>query len=265
MRRIAAIVYNYRAYFTLAFSLIVATVVMLSDDTRQVRTIQAAALDSFHWLHAPVSYLGELPATNEENRRLRRKTVELAMRNSQLVAARLENQRLRELLGFKQRAGFNYLPAEIIARNTAALINSVTLNVGKEDGVRENLAVVTPRGVAGKVVAPVGKRSSIAQLMLDRNFRLSVKLQRSRVTGILVWREGQLCELHEVPKSIEVQVGDTVLTSGYSDIFPPGLPVGTVVLVADEPVGFFKEIRVEPRVRFAELEEVFVVLPEPSS
>ena len=261
MNRIAAILYDYRAYLILALSLLVSVGVMASDDNRQVRTIQAATLDAFRWLQAPVQYLGDLRAIRGENRELRQKTVELAMRNSQFLAAQIENRRLRELLGFKERGQLNYLTAEITASNTAGLINSVTLDVGREAGVRENMPIVTPLGVAGKIVAPVGRRSSIAQLLLDRNFRLSVKIQHSGTTGILVWREGMSCELHEVPKSADIQVGNEVLTSGYSDIFPPDLPVGTIVSVEDDAVGFFKVIRVEPKVRFTELEEVFVILP----
>ncbi|MCG8608528.1 rod shape-determining protein MreC, partial [bacterium] len=92
---------------------------------------------------------------------------------------------------------------------------------------------------------------------------VSAKIQRSRVTGIITWSEGNQVVLAEVPKRSDVKVGDSVISSGFSTIFPEGLEIGRVSEIDEDTDGMFMRILVQPAVDFASLEEVFIIRNQP--
>jgi rod shape-determining protein MreC len=120
------------------------------------------------------------------------------------------------------------------------------------------MPVVTPEGLVGKLYK-VFPRMSIVQLMLDRNFSVSGRVQRSRGLGIVTWTELSGLELIAVPRNSDVQVGDVVVTSDSSALYPPGIRIGLVSHTTEE-ASLFKSIHLQPDVDFSQLEEVFVIL-----
>ncbi|MBU3741407.1 MAG: rod shape-determining protein MreC, partial [Candidatus Kapabacteria bacterium] len=99
----------------------------------------------------------------------------------------------------------------------------------------------------------------VVQLLLNRDTRVAAKVQRSRVDGIVSWEGESTVALKNVPKSFDVQVGDVVLTSNYSNIFPANIVVGRVTRVEDENQTLFRRIVVEPAVDFSTLEQVYII------
>jgi len=194
----------------------------------------------------------------EENAQLQRLNAELTLKNAQLREAYLENKRLRELLTFEQELPLNFVPVRVIGTSSREFITSVILNAGSEQGLRKDLPLVTYNGLVGKLYS-VGKNQSIGQLLIDGNFRVSGRVQDSRVTGIVRWLEGNILALEHVPKRSEVKVGDSVVTSGLTTMFPKGLQIGTVSEVSEDIAGLFMKVRLTPEVDFSKLEELFVV------
>lgn len=259
MRMVTDFVYNYREYLVFLLTIILSVFLIFTNKNEQVNTLRSLTLDIMSYFQSPLKWINEIHTLKEENISLKQRNLDLAVRNIKLMEAELENKRLRELLKFEKKGDFNYLPAEIIGKATKPILNSIILNVGEKDGVRKNLPVLMDKGVVGKVIF-ASKNTSIAQLLTDRNFRLSVKIHRSRANGILEWKYDNIFKLKEVPKSFDIKMGDIILTSGYSDIFPADLMVGTVKEIEDDPVGFFKKVTVRSSVDFSKLEEVFVIL-----
>ena len=114
----------------------------------------------------------------------------------------------------------------------------------------------------GRIVA-TSPHYSVAQLMINRDFRASAKIQRSRVMGILVWTGGESLQLKNVAKTQDVTAGDVAMTSEYSNVFPRDIKIGTVVRVNEHEGGLFKEIQIRPSADFATLEHVFVITSTP--
>lgn len=231
---------------------------LFANENAQIRGIRAWTLDGFGFLLTKLSVLKSLNAIYEKNERLRLENAELMIENSRLYEALLENQRLRDLLGFKSQSKLNLVPAKVIGKENNGLINSIILDAGGVDDLQKDMAVVTAQGLVGKIFN-VGTHQSISQLLLDRNFRVSAMIQRSRVMGIIRWSEGNQVFLAEVPKRSDVRVGDVVVTSGFSTIFPGGLEIGHVTKTTEEAQNMFMNILVKPAVDFSKLEEVFVV------
>lgn len=262
MRRINEWVTYRRDSFTLVAALLFSIGLILSNDGFQIQTIQAWTLDGFGFLLEKMSVLNHYNGLREENERLRQKSTELMLANSRLKEALGENIRLRELLGFKESSQLELIPAKVVGKADNGFIHSIILASGSADSIGKNMAVVTAQGLVGKVFS-VSKQHSTTQILLDRNFRVSAMVQRSRVNGIIKWHEGNLVEFAEVPKRSDVVAGDTLVTSGFSFIFPGGLPIGKVIECREVDQSMFMEIIVEPSVDFSRLEEVFVIRSRP--
>lgn len=259
MQNLISFIYNAREYFILLFALIVSLILISSNDNPQVRSLRGSVLDAFHIIQKPLYVIADLNVVRKENKKIRQRNIDLSILISNLNEAKLENKRLRQLLNFRGNVDkYKPVTSEVIGFNTNSYGNTIILDAGKEMGITINTPVVNSRGIVGKIIE-VGQNSSIAQLLNDRNFSISVSINPVGANGILHGKRG-LSDLKEVPKGLLVTVGDTVVTSGYSDIYPIGLMVGVVASVIEKPEHFFKEIKVKPSVSMSKLKEVFILV-----
>jgi len=200
---------------------------------------------------------GDLWHAQQENQDLRR---ELAATRSQLqqVGERAaESDRLRRVLEFKVHAPFQAVAAEIIAFSPGASSNAVLIDKGTDYGLTTDLAVITPAGVVGKIIS-VFHHSSQVLLITDPTSGVGILLERSRAQGVLKGAGNNLCQLDYIMNEESVSPGDAVVTSGLDQIYPRGLPVGTVLRVGDGNI--YKRIVVRPDTALDRLETVLVVL-----
>jgi rod shape-determining protein MreC len=101
-------------------------------------------------------------------------------------------------------------------------------------------------------------------VLSNTDFRASAKIQRSRVDGIIAW-DGKILSLKNVPKTRDVKTGDVVITSEYSNTYPPNIRIGIVSDVQEQGSLLFKSITVTPDIDFIKLEEVFVIQYTPNT
>jgi rod shape-determining protein MreC len=195
-----------------------------------------------------------------ENILLQKSVAELQRENQLLQEAALENKRLRELLGFKKKLPYRFVPAEIIGRDPSSWFRTLLIDKGTDNGIRRGAAVMTARGIVGKVLE-AQKATAKVLLIIDSNSALDILVQRSRAKGIIEGRTEDLCELRFVSKNEDIQNGDVIITSGLDEIIPKGIVVGAVVNVVRNSPGFFQLVEVKPAVDFSRLEEVLVVVP----
>jgi rod shape-determining protein MreC len=154
---------------------------------------------------------------------------------------------------------FTYIPAMIINNSVNKQYNFLTLDRGRNHGIKPEMAVISSEGIVGVVYAVSGNFSTVISL-LNRDFRLSAKIRKNNYFGSLTW-EGispHTALLSEIPYHVNVQKGDTIVTSGYSAIFPEGLLVGTVSAFEVEESNFFR-IDVELSEDFNQLTHVYII------
>jgi rod shape-determining protein MreC len=264
MRRLFHIVRLFKEYFIFTLFLIISIVLMTDNDNRQVHQIRTLAVAAVGRIQESVSFLPNFFELQRENEILRRTNVNLADEVNQLREAKLENIRLRRLLGLKEISKYKLIPAKVVGKTLDLMRNMITLNVGERDGVSPGMPIITDAGLVGKVTA-VSADYAIGQVILNSGFRASARVQRSRVDGILAWEGGSHSLLKNVAKTRDVKVGDVVETSEYSSLFPPNIRIGVVLSVTEEPGSLFKTIEVENAVDFGTLEEVFVMNAKPDS
>ncbi|MEZ4981449.1 MAG: rod shape-determining protein MreC [Saprospiraceae bacterium] len=127
------------------------------------------------------------------------------------------------------KATFEIIPARVVNNSVNKFHNFLTLNVGTEAGVGPDMGVVTPDGLVG-IVRAVSPGYSRVMSVLHRQNRISVALKRNGFFGTLVWKGTNPleAEIEDIPKHADISKGDTIITSGYSSLFPSGLQVGVV-------------------------------------
>lgn len=156
---------------------------------------------------------------------------------------------------------FNFIVAHVINNSIYRPYNYLTIDKGSNDGLRAELGVVDQNGVVG-IISVVGKRSSRVISLLNPDFRLSCKIKGSEHFGSLVWdgNDPTTALLEELPRHTIYKPGDTVVTSGYSAVFPPGLPVGLILDDDKDHNENFFTLKVKLFADFTALSNVQVVM-----
>lgn len=173
----------------------------------------------------------------------------------------LENKRLKNLLGFKQKASYKVVAAaRVIGRSVDNWSSIVIIDKGSSSGIRRGMAAVTYLGLAGRVIETTSSASKV-MLINDPNLGVSALVQRSRQEGLVAGALGNSLIMRYLPGDADVKVSDTVVTSGLTDIYPKGILIGRVVEVKDEFLGLSRYCVIRPAVNTSAIEEVLVVVP----
>ncbi|MEO6695182.1 MAG: rod shape-determining protein MreC [Ignavibacteria bacterium] len=262
MKTIGLFLIQIKDYLILSLLIVISLLLIFSNDNSQIRFLRAVAVGFVGTIQSGLSAVPNVFEIQKENEFLREKNIELSNELSALKEAKLENIRLTKLLSLKEKNISGVIIAAIINKSLVQARNTITLDVGESDSVKINMPLITDDGLVGRIVS-TSKNYSIAQILYNRNLSISVKVQRSRVDGILNYDGAGNLIINNVPKSADVKAGDVIITSEYSNYFPAGIPVGTVVEEGNLD-NLFKKIIVKPLVPFSSLEEVFVLkhLPE---
>jgi rod shape-determining protein MreC len=196
-----------------------------------------------------------------ENRESRDEISRLQAEMVGLQELELENRDLRNLLGLKQRSGPGELiPVRVIGRDPSPYVQAITIDRGSQDNVQNGLAVITWRGLVGRVVRTEATTAKVL-LISDVNSSIMGRFQdpESRATGMVRGRpEGGLMMQH-VPQDEVIDSGEVVISSDLGTLVPEGLVIGKVVQVRRKDVDVFQEAVLEPAVDPGKLERLFVM------
>jgi rod shape-determining protein MreC len=201
-----------------------------------------------------------------ENEQLRQRVEQMQIELSQSRSAADENARLKALLDFKEQSKYGTVMASVIARDPSLWFDTVTINRGRMAGIENNMPVVTPGGIVGRVVATSPWTAEIMLITDEKAAAGAVvgQLGQSNALGsVRGLGVNGLVEMRYVSGLEEVNVGDYVLTTGQDGIYPPGLNVGEVVEVKKGSATIPHVIRIKPSARLNALQEVAVLQYKP--
>jgi rod shape-determining protein MreC len=145
----------------------------------------------------------------------------------------------------------------VIGRDATGLARTLVIDRGEADGITKGAAALAPEGIVGQVFLASAHAARVL-LIADHNSGVDALVQRTRARGIVQGTAEGGCGLKYVKRTEDVQVGDTVVTSGLDGVFPKGVPIGHVVAVDKQGQGLFQYAEVAPRVDFGQLEELLV-------
>ncbi|MBL6826654.1 MAG: rod shape-determining protein MreC [Candidatus Marinimicrobia bacterium] len=261
MSRIQLIFQNYQEKITLAFCLIVSLLLIFNNDSDLIKNAKINSLNSFSFLYQPFNWLDNQLFLNKKLEVLSSENLRLSLENQVLKVHETENIRYREFLNFKRRENLDFVGADVISKGVNANMSSIIINRGSNDGVSKNLPVLSSNGVIGKITA-VSSSTSEVQLISDVNFRLSVKIAPDEVEGIMRWVSEDICEIAELKKISDIEIGDIVLTSNLSIYFPPNLPVGEVVSIFEKSDSSNRIVTMKLFSDLSTINQLFVLLNE---
>lgn len=255
------LIYVKKSIFLLFFYIALSVVLMSFNDSESlygIRWFLLTVIEEVDYYKMKFTFQRNLEAQNEL---LKKENFHLHMTNQRLREVLVENARLRRLLHWKKSGEYDLVAARVVGKSPEKNINTLLLNIGRQDSVYKNLAVVNADGLVGKVIATTGHQA-IVQILKDHNSRVGVVLQNSREQGMIGWSGNSWLDLLNIPKNIAVEEGEMVITSGFSRIYPAGLKVGVVTSVEENNYDLFKTIKVKSAVNFNAVEEVFVIRKE---
>lgn len=202
-----------------------------------------------------------LQMLREENRRLREELSRVRNIDPLREEYRLENDRLRRLLGLQESVTWPSVGARVTRLDPAEMFRTAGLTIPPEAGVEEGMPAVSPQGVVGRILRVAGSKATL-RLVTDPSSGIAVVTSRGRVQGIVSGAGGGLLKMDYVVRGSDIVTNDLVLTSGLDGIFPKGIPVGTVDAV-EQGQGLVQKVLVKPAVRFDRLEEILILLKPP--
>lgn len=219
------------------------------------RTV-AAPVDSIRegWGH----YV-DLVGVHEDNARLRARVAALEEENLQYREALVASGHLERIAAMRDDFETPMLPSEVVGLDVSPWFRSVLVDRGRAHGVRAGHPVITEQGVVG-LVTRTSAHGAKTMLLLDRQSTIDAVVQRSRARGIVRGRGTDTLEFEFVVRGSDVQIGDTVITSGLGGVYPKGLRLGEVVSLEDPGGSLIQIASVRPSVDFGRLEQVFVML-----
>lgn len=204
----------------------------------------------------------DLRSVRAENAQLRRRLAEMQVKLQEQRSRLGATARLQALLELRDRMAISMTGAQVIGGSAAPDFRTVTIDKGREHGVRGDMAVLVASGIVGRVVTP-SRSTSKVQLLVDRNAAIAGLNERSRAQGIVFGTGEDVLRMEYVATTADVKVGDVVVSSGIDGIYPKGLPIGRVERV--ERLGTsYKAITLRPAADFGTLEEVLIAMAPPA-
>ncbi|MFB2514625.1 rod shape-determining protein MreC [Lysinibacillus sp. OTC-L20] len=216
-----------------------------------------------NYINGVFNSIDSLLNTYEENKRLKARLEDFAVVQAEATDLKSENNKLRELLDKTESLkAFNPIQATVIARNPDQWEEKIILDKGSSHGVKKNMAVMTAKGLVGKITLVTPFTSEVELLNTNNpNYRVSAMvLGEKEAYGLIEGFDEERNELimKRIDSSMKVKEGEHVVSSGLGGIFPKGVPIGEITEVSTDDFGLTKMAYVKPSADFSILEHVVI-------
>jgi len=243
---------------TLSIFLFFSTFLFFTNKSKYVEKIERNIIDFISFVTYPKTWYENILYIESNNELLIQNITQLKLLNSKLINYQSENIKLREMLNFKESyPRLSLLPANKVNDNFTSIF-SIIINVGLENKITKNQPVIDMNGLVGKTIT-IGDVASKVQLITDKNFAVSVKLGEEMALAIFKPTFGKYGYLEGVLKTLELQEGEIIYTSGVSEIYPSDIPVAKIVSFTKDQDKLTQNVVVEILAKINELNYVFVI------
>lgn len=249
--------YYFHAFLVLLFALIL-VFTRNQDGLNKLRTITVTTASI---LEEPVSNLRVYRNALKTNAYLQQQNILLQDELSRLRSIEIENQQLKSLLDLETSSTLPLQITLIVTKQLNTLNNSLSVNVGRNDGIQRGMPLINSDGLIGKVILVANNYSQIMPLTHPL-FRVSAQLQGSKANGIITWdiSSPSYLIMEFVPKTVPIDTGMVVQTSGLGNEFPAGIPIGEVIDFRSQEGTNTQQLKIRPFNELSEVSEGFIVL-----
>ncbi len=256
MRTLLRFIQKYSNFLLFLFLETAALIFIVQGSSFQRSKIIGLNRQISGYIYHKVDGAREYLSLKETNEQLARENMELRNRLDR-IGVHLDSAVIHS--EFRDPYHYQYVPGRVVRNSVFKQYNYLTLDKGKKQGVFRDMGVISDEGLVG-IVLEASQNFSTVIPVINRDFRLSVKMKSNNYAGILQW-EGDsplFAVLNEIPFHVELVKHDTLVTSGFSSIFPEGILVGTIESYSLEKGNFF-EIRVRLTTDFQRLFHVNII------
>lgn len=251
---------DIKDYFIATIILLLAITLMVNRHDGSLQNTRKISLTVLSFLEQPLSNFRVYRQAVSTNTYLHRQNILLQDQLSRLRSVEQQNQVLRSLLDLRERSDLPLIPIQIVAKNLSSANSFLTVSAGEMNGIKVGMPVINSDGLVGTVIIASDNYSQVLPYS-NSIFRVSAQIENSRAYGIVSWPGPSSRELvmHFVPETIPVEPGQQVSTSGYSNQYPSGIPIGEVTRVEPGRGIDTQTIYLNAYVELNNLAEAFVI------
>ena len=247
-------------YIIAAILILLSVTIAVSRNQGGIHSLRQFSAVTVSILQSPLANIRVYRQALTTNTYLQRQNILLQDELSKLRGIEQENIELRRLLAFQDSSEFDLTPTLIIGKDLNGINKSLTINSGSADNIKVGMPLVTSDGLLGKVILI---SQDYSQVLPYNNslFRVSGLVQEMNAPGIVSWNGESQTEMviDFIPQTIPVEVGYTVVTSGFSNELPPGIPIGYVTRTELEEGKETQRIYLEPFASLAQASQGFII------
>ncbi|MAT56911.1 MAG: rod shape-determining protein MreC [Ignavibacteriae bacterium] len=250
------IIYSIREYLILIILLLVSLSLISQNETPSLQKIKSFAFVNIAVINNIFHNIFISNNDSDEIIMLKRRNAELMLTVNKLREYAIENSEIKGMLNFTNESESDLLSANIIAKNFGNIIGNIIINRGEKDSIKVGMPVINHLGLIG-IVYQTSNDFSLIRTLRNSKLKIAVEAQRSGVQGILSWEVEKLT-LKNIPATYDINIGDRIITSDFSTLFPPKIPIGVVVKKENNISGLVSDIVIQPYVDFNKINNLFV-------
>ncbi len=248
-------------YFHVFIVLLFALILAFTRSQDGLNSLRAVTITAASILEEPVSNVRVYRNALKTNAYLQQQNILLQDELSKLRSIEKENQELKSLLRLEESYNYPLQITRVVTKQLNTLNNSLSVNVGSNEGIQRGMPLINSDGLIGKVILSASNYSQIMPLSHPL-FRVSAQIQDSKANGIITWdiSSPSYLIMDFVPKTVPIDTGMVIQTSGLGNEFPAGIPIGQVVDFRSQEGTNTQQIKIEPFSKLNEVSEGFIVL-----
>ena len=223
---------DIKDYIITALILIFAVALMVNRHDGSLQNTRKISITALSFLEQPLSNFRVYRQAVSTNTYLHRQNILLQDELSRLRSVEQQNRVLRSLLDLREQSDLPLIPVKIVSKNLNSVNNFITIDAGTSDEIEPGMPVINSDGLIGMTILSDNNYAQVLPYSNDM-FRVSAMVEGSRAYGIVSWpgSSGRELIMEFVPETIDINPGQYVLTSGFTNHFPPGIPIGEVTRI----------------------------------
>lgn len=248
-------------YFHTFIVLLFALILAFTRSQDGLNSLRAITVTAASILEEPVSNVRIYRNALKTNAYLQQQNILLQDELSKLRSIEKENQELKSLLRLEESYNYPLQITRVVTKQLNTLNNSLSVNVGSNEGIQRGMPLINSDGLIGKVILAASNYSQVMPLSHPL-FRVSAQIQDSKANGIITWdiSSPSYLIMDFVPKTVPIDTGMVIQTSGLGNEFPAGIPIGQVVDFRSQEGTNTQQLKIEPFSKLNEVSEGFIVL-----
>jgi len=248
-------------YFHTFIVLLFALILAFTRSQDGLNSLRAVTVTAASILEEPVSNVRVYRNALKTNAYLQQQNILLQDELSKLRSIEKENQELKSLLRLEESYDYPLQITRVVTKQLNTLNNSLSVNVGSNEGIQRGMPLINSDGLIGKVILAASNYSQVMPLSHPL-FRVSAQIQDSKANGIITWdiSSPSYLIMDFVPKTVPIDTGMVIQTSGLGNEFPAGIPIGQVVDFRSQEGTNTQQLKIEPFSKLNEVSEGFIVL-----